>query len=118
MGKGDLMPLKRYFDCLEQAVQAPAELALAGARIGTDAQYIVTMRVAGLMGLAQTPPGEAARMVIEKPYAAAQSALAAGRAMAQGQSLDRVMAAALAPIERRTRKNVARLSEAARQHGA
>lgn len=84
--------------------------ALEAAFLMQEAASVLALRVAALSGLRPLAPGEALRMVAEKPPAFAASAHAALDAALRGRRADEVMAAALRPLRREARANVARLS--------
>lgn len=90
----------------------PFHLMFQMGRIALESQMIIAMRTAGMMGLIAQNPGEPFRMIAEKQAAASESLHAAMRAASQGQSGNRVMAAALRPYGKRTRANSRRLSGA------
>ncbi|WP_372803398.1 antibiotic ABC transporter [Paracoccus seriniphilus] len=71
---------------------------------------VISMRMAGMMGLTPQSPGEPFRMVAEKHAAASESMFAMAHAASRGASADRVMSAALVPYSRRTRANSRRLT--------
>lgn len=75
-----------------------------------EAQVVIAYRVLGQMGLWSTGPGETARMIREKPAAFVQAAAAAMAAAQAGKRPDQIVAAAVAPLGRRTRSNMRRLS--------
>lgn len=79
-------------------------------RMGLEAQYVMTMRMAGMMGVVPHRRGENYRMVAEKGHAARESVGAALRSAATGARADEILAAALRPYGRRTRANARRLS--------
>lgn len=89
---------------------APARIALETARIGLDAQLVVGLRVAGMMGLWQMDADEMGRMVSEKPAAAREAMQAAFDAAQRGEVPHRVLSASLAPIGERAAHNVRRLA--------
>ncbi|WP_300040823.1 antibiotic ABC transporter [uncultured Paracoccus sp.] len=94
-----------------------AQLALWAqmARIGFESQLVIGMRLAGMMGIVSQSPDETLRMFTEK-YDAAQEAFQASiRSVTRGDSVDKVMSAALRPYARRTKANSRRL---ARHSGA
>lgn len=90
---------------------APFALAAAMLELGCDSQRVIAMRTAGMMGLWNTPSDESTRMVSEKSQAAALSARALGAAIARGETPDRVLEAALRPIQRKARANARRLTK-------
>ncbi len=81
------------------------------AKMLAEAQLIVSIRVAGMMGLTPLPKGETTRMVAEKTRAFTQAGVAAGQAAAMGKGPDAVARAALAPVARQTRANAKRLTK-------
>jgi len=83
---------------------------LSVAAMAVEAQMVVAFRTMGLMGLWAVAPGEASRMVVEKPAAFNRAAAAATRAAMAGRGPDEVMAAALASLRGRTRANMRRLA--------
>lgn len=90
---------------------APFALSLSLVQLGLDAQKVIALRTGGMMGLWDMPHGETVRMVSEKQQAAFLSARAFGQAVARGDSPDRVIEAALKPIQRKARANARRLSK-------
>ncbi len=78
--------------------------------LAAEAQTVIALRLWGMAGLWPVSPSETTRMVAEKWPAFAQSAGAAGAAMMKGHGPDRIAAAALRPLRRRTRANSRRLS--------
>jgi hypothetical protein len=84
--------------------------ALEAAFLLHEATSVWALRAAALSGLRPLAPGEAVRMVVEKPPAFAASAHAALDAALRGRFADQVMAAALRPLRLEARANVARLS--------
>lgn len=87
----------------------PFHLWLRLARMTLEAQTVIALRTAGLMGLMAQAPGEPLRMVAEKQAAAAEAFFAVARAAGRGHGADRLFAAALRPYGRRTRANSRRL---------
>jgi len=83
--------------------------ALEAAFLMQEAALVLSLRAAALSGLRPLAPGEALRMVTEKPPAFAAASVAAWTAMATGRRADEVLAAALRPLRAETRANVARL---------
>ncbi len=83
------------------------------ARLGWEAQMVIALRTAGMMGVLPQAAGENARMVTEKQDAAAASLRAAMRAASRGARADEVLSAALKPYGRRTKANAKRLGKAA-----
>ncbi|KGJ04099.1 antibiotic ABC transporter [Paracoccus halophilus] len=80
------------------------------ARMSWEAQLVIALRTAGMLGLLRQDHSEPHRMVAEKANAATEAMHAAIRAAGRGERADRVMAAALRPYRRRTKANVRRLS--------
>lgn len=87
----------------------PLILGFQVARIGVEAQSVIAMRLAGMAGLWDTPPGEMSRMVTEKAQAAFQAGEAATRATLAGQGPVRAFQAGMEQIGRHTASNVQRL---------
>ncbi len=81
-------------------------------RIGLESQFVVGMRLAGMMGLMPHAAAENARMVTEKSDAACEAIGAALAQVSRGARLDQIMAAALKPYGQRTRANALRLYKA------
>ena len=79
-------------------------------RMGFEAQYVMSVRMAGLMGVMPQKNGENFRMVAEKGDAAREAVGAALRSASSGARADQILAAALRPYGRRTRVNARRLS--------
>lgn len=77
--------------------------------MGIEAQFVIGMRLAGMMGLQPQRFDEGLRMVSEKSDAAAESIRAALRAASRGQRADQVLKAAMRPYGRRTHQNALRL---------
>lgn len=92
------------------AMQAPLVLWQQMAQMAMEAQMVIALRTAGMMGILNQDAREPSRMVIEKADAASEAIHAALRAAGRGQRADEVMAAALRPYRRRTKANVRRLS--------
>jgi len=94
-------------------VVSPLQAWQSGLQLATmlaEANLVVTYRVLGQMGLWATAPGEATRMVREKPGAFVQAAFAAARAAQSGKRPDQVLSAAVRPLGRKTRSNMHRLA--------
>lgn len=85
-------------------------IALQAARIGFEAQTVIAMRLAGMVGLWGTPSSEMTRMVVEKAEAAAEAMEASAWAMMSGKTPDKVLTAGMTEIGRYTSRNVKRLS--------
>lgn len=92
-------------------MMGPAMLAVETSKMLLDAQAVVAMRTAGMVGLWKTTPGETERMVSEKGNAAMQSAMAAQRAMMSGAAPHEVMRASLDPIRKKAGSNARRLAK-------
>lgn len=92
------------------SLQAPIVLWQQMTQMALEAQMVIAMRTAGMLGLVEQDTGEAGRMVGEKADAASEAIHAALRAAGRGQRADQIMAAALRPYRRRTKANVKRLS--------
>ncbi|MFC7703361.1 antifreeze protein [Plastorhodobacter daqingensis] len=96
-------------------VATPVDYWRAGIAIWSmmaEAQAVITLRCLGMVGLWTAPPGEAARMVLEKQRAFAQSGRAAMAKAAAGGGPEAVAHAAVRPLGRVTAANVARLRKA------
>jgi hypothetical protein len=95
------------------SLAAPFDVWRSGLQLATmlaEANMVVTYRTLGQMGLWATAPGETARMIREKPATFLQSAVAASGAVQAGKRPDEILAAAVAPLGRRTRSNMRRLA--------
>lgn len=79
-------------------------------RMGIEAQFVMTVRTAGMMGLLPHGKTENALMISEKTDACRESFGAAFRSAAKGARPDQILAAALKPYGRRTRANAKRLA--------
>jgi hypothetical protein len=90
-------------------VFAPWYLGIEMMQMAAEAQAVIAMRTAGMMGLWATNPAEMDRMVAEKTAAAAASMKAVQRATMAGKSPTDVMRAGLKPIGRKTAANAKRL---------
>lgn len=84
------------------------------AQMLAEAQVVVAIRMAGMMGLTDLPKGEGQRMIAEKTRAFTRSGIAAGQAAMAGQGPEAVTRAALAPVARQTKANAKRLTNRAR----
>ncbi|WP_245686535.1 antibiotic ABC transporter [Paracoccus tibetensis] len=84
-------------------------LVMQFAQMAIEAQMVIGLRMAGMMGFMAQAPGEPFRMVAEKQAAASESLFAMASAAGKGASAERVMAAALRPYGKRTRANSRRL---------
>ncbi|MCZ0962601.1 antibiotic ABC transporter [Paracoccus benzoatiresistens] len=87
----------------------PVRLWTQFARMAIEAQMVIGLRTAGMMGIMAQAPGEPFVMVAEKQAAATESLFAMAQAAAKGHSAERVMTAALRPYGKRTRANSRRL---------
>lgn len=90
----------------------PVALWAQVARMGIEAQMVIAMRTAAMMGFLPQAPGENTRMVKEKHDAASEAMMAGIRAASRGERADRVLAACLKPYRRRTMANAKRLTRA------
>ena len=79
-------------------------------RMGIEAQFIMTLRTAGMLGMLPHGKDENRLMVTEKTDACRESLSAAFRSAARGARADQILAAALKPYGRRTRANAKRLA--------
>lgn len=79
------------------------------AQMLAEAQVVMAIRMAGLMGLTDLPKGEGQRMIAEKTRTFTRSGIAAGQAAMQGQGPAGVTRAALGPVARQTKANAKRL---------
>lgn len=79
-------------------------------RMGIEAQFIMTLRTAGMLGMLPHGKDENRLMVTEKADACRESLSAAFRSAARGARADQILAAALKPYGRRTRANAKRLA--------
>ncbi|MFV0245604.1 MAG: antifreeze protein [Qingshengfaniella sp.] len=77
--------------------------------LAVEAQSVIAMRMMGMTGLWTMPRSENERMLREKPPAFTHAVWAAWAAALGGQRPDQVMAAAVRPLRRQTRRNVRRL---------
>lgn len=87
----------------------PARLMGLFARMAIEAQMVIGLRTAGMVGIMSQAPGEPFRMVAEKHAAATESLFGMAQAAGRGASPERVMSAGLRPYGRRTRANSRRL---------
>lgn len=90
-------------------VFSPWYLGVEMMQMAAEAQAVIAMRTAGMMGFWATKPAEMDRMVAEKTSAVADSMMAAQRAAFAGQSPADVMRAGLKPIGQKTAANAKRL---------
>lgn len=94
-------------------VFAPYRLFNQNLRTGMiiwDVQAVMGLRLMGLAGGWTMPPGEAVRMVTEKPPAFAQAWAAWQTAMMAGRGLEAAGNAFSAPLSRKARGNRRRLT--------
>ena len=84
------------------------------ARLAQQSVDVVTLRLSGLAGLRPLAPGEAWRMLQEKPQAFATAALSAWFAAAGAQRPDQVFAAASRALSTETEANRRRLRDGLR----
>ena len=89
---------------------AQMRLVTQFARMAIEANTVIGLRMAGMMGIMAQSPGEPFRMVAEKQAAASESLYAMASAGLRGHSAVRVLSAALRPYGRRTRANSRRLT--------
>ncbi len=92
-------------------------VTLQAARIMTESQTVIGLRLAGMAGFWQMGDAENARMVTEKMEAGAQAQSAAMRSAMAGGSLSDIATAAMNPVEARTSANAKRLAKKARRRG-
>ena len=86
-------------------------LGWATARLMSEAQAVMALRLSGMAGLWVLPPGETKRMVSEKPMAFADAWLKGTMAMAHGASSATALGASLRPLQRKTSANRRRLTK-------
>ncbi|MEE2860642.1 MAG: antibiotic ABC transporter [Paracoccus sp. (in: a-proteobacteria)] len=89
---------------------AQMRLATQFTRMAIEANMVIGLRMAGMMGLMAQAPGEPFRMVAEKQAAVSESLFAMAQAGMRGHSTERMLSAGLRPYGRRTRANSRRLS--------
>jgi hypothetical protein len=78
-------------------------------RMLAEAQAVIALRVMGMAGIWTLAEGETLRMITEKQQAFAQSALDGAAAAMRGQPPERILAAAVRPLGRKTSANARRL---------
>lgn len=78
--------------------------------LALEAQTVIALRTAGMMGMVVQDPGEPFLMLAEKQAALAESLYAVAQAAGEGASTDRVIAAGLRPFGKRVRANSRRLT--------
>ena len=86
-------------------------LQLATARMLTEAQTVIGLRMLGMAGVLPASGGENLRMVTEKQKAFSEAGIAATRAVMRGGTPVAAMEAALKPIGRATSANARRLGK-------
>ena len=86
-------------------------LNIATARMMTEAQTVIGLRMLGMAGMVPSATDETPRMVTEKQTAFAKAGLAAATAVMTGRGPLAAYGSALGPIGRTTRSNVRRLSK-------
>ncbi|TJZ91643.1 antibiotic ABC transporter [Paracoccus gahaiensis] len=89
---------------------AQIRLVTQFSRMAIEAQMVIGMRMAGMMGLVAQAPGEPFRMIAEKQAAASEAIYAMASAGMRGHSTERMLSAGLRPYGRRTRANSRRLT--------
>ncbi|KPP83764.1 MAG: Conserved hypothetical phage protein (DUF2376) [Rhodobacteraceae bacterium HLUCCA08] len=77
-----------------------------------EAQAVIALRMMGMAGVWTLPPAERQRMVAEKVWAATRSLTDTHKALLRGAAAPAVLAAAIAPVRRKTRSNARRLAKA------
>lgn len=85
-------------------------LQMRTARMMTEAQTVIGMRMLGMAGLVPSDAGETTRMVREKQAAFAKSGMAVAGALMSGGSVAQAYGRGLTPIGRTTRANMVRLT--------
>ena len=93
-----------------RAYRTPVMLWQQMMHMAWEAQMVIALRTAGMLGVLRQDVAEPHRMVLEKADAATEALHAALRAASRGEGAEKVMAAALRPYRRRTRANMRRLS--------
>ena len=78
-------------------------------RLSAEAQFVMSMRLAGMAGIWALAPGETTRMIVEKQEAFQRSAADAAAAAFGGHGAEHIAAAALRPLSRKTSANARRL---------
>lgn len=89
---------------------SPFSLWAQVARMSAESQLVISLRVAGMLGLVSVSPGEPFRMIAEKQAAASESLYAMAEAASRGERADHVMSAMLRPYSERTNANSRRLT--------
>ncbi len=88
---------------------AAVHLGIEAAGMVAQAQAVIWMRMAGMMGVWATDPSEMSLMIKEKTKAMQLSAEAATKAAMALKPPAEVLRAGLAPVARKTKANAARL---------
>ena len=78
-------------------------------RMLVEAQTVIALRMMGMAGFWTLSESETTLMITEKQQAFAQSALDATAAIMRGQPPERILAAAVRPLGRKTSANARRL---------
>lgn len=78
-------------------------------RMLAEAQTVIALRMMGMAGFWTLADGETARMFTEKQEAFAQSAMDSVSAAMRGQPPEKILAAAVRPLGRKTSANARRL---------
>jgi len=105
-----MVPRNPFLDSMTTPMDT-YKLGLEMMHLAAETQTVMTMRLLGMSGLWNVKPSENTRMVAEKPEAFAQSATAAMTSAMKGERPDQVMAAAVAPLRKKTKSNAARLAK-------
>jgi hypothetical protein len=79
-------------------------------QMALEANMVIGLRIAGMLGFMAQSPGEPFLMVAEKQAAMSESLFAMAQAGMRGHSTDRMLSAGLRPYGQRTRANSRRLS--------
>ena len=74
-----------------------------------DTHAVMTLRLMGMSGAIPARRGENNRMVAEKAPAMAKAYAAASKAAIEGNTPDKIISAAMAPLSRKVRANRKRL---------
>mgnify|MGYP003707820909 CR=1 FL=1 len=97
--------------------KAPAfDLWRAGFEIGAlalEAQAVIAMRMMGMAGLWPVTKSEGRRMILEKPEAFSNAAMAAAKRAIKGGRVDDVVSVATKSLTRKARANRKRLAKRA-----
>ncbi|MCL4065285.1 hypothetical protein M3484_01680 [Pseudomonas sp. GX19020] len=98
------------FPFLPPSAAQMMRLGLRSSVMMAEAQAVIAMRMAGMMGMWPVSPGENARMVSEKLAALQEAQIAVMKAAMKGASPATMAEAALRPVRRRTKANAERLA--------